>query len=92
VAAEAIEQTEHVVHDEFSLAAVDELNGASILQVNARNHHTEPLEFLSQFTYQNVAAEAAPIASESFVAPAFRRAGWIHAHARLKASATDKAH
>jgi hypothetical protein len=39
VAAKAIEQSKHVVYCKFALAAVDKLHGASVLQIDARNHH-----------------------------------------------------
>ena len=39
IAAEAIEQAENVVHCELSVAPVHQLNGASILQIDAWNQH-----------------------------------------------------
>jgi hypothetical protein len=41
VTAKAVEQAENIVHGELPLASVDKLDGASILQINARNEHVE---------------------------------------------------
>ena len=39
VMAEAVEQAQNIGHGEFALAAVHELHGLAILQVNAGNQH-----------------------------------------------------
>ncbi len=39
IVAEAVEQAEDVVHGERALAAANELHGAAILQIDARNDH-----------------------------------------------------
>jgi hypothetical protein len=44
VASKAVKQSKNVVDREFAFAAVDKLHGASILQIDAWDHHVEALE------------------------------------------------